>query len=334
MLESSIRPQDLFDEYLRLAAVDAHSYFADAARHSIHCPACNQGGQLAFIKSSFTYELCSNCDTLFVSPRPIASSFQRYYTDAPSVDFWATTFYHKTATQRRKLVWEPKAQSIHAIIQKFQQSAEVLVDIGAGYGIFCDAFSDLSNLECILVEPSPRLAKICRSRGQVVVQSFLEGLTRERISPKHSIFVSFELFEHLHDPAKFLSTLFDLLKPGELFVFSTLSSTGLDIQCLWENSKAVAPPHHLNFFNPRSIELLLNRHGFQCLDVSTPGKLDINILQSNPGLIHDRFWRTTIANIESSDDADALQTMIASAGLSSHMLVVCQKPALSPSIST
>jgi SAM-dependent methyltransferase len=323
MLESMIRPQHIFEEYLRLAAIDAHTYFFNSSSHSTNCPACNQPGQFAFEKSAFTYELCGFCDTLYVSPRPVASAFQRYYTEAPSVNFWATTFYSKTASQRRKFVWEPKAQMIHELIHKYQQTAEVLVDIGAGYGIFSDVFSALSNLDCILIEPSPRLAEICRSRGHVVLQSFLEGLTRDSLSPKHSIFVCFELFEHLHDPSKFLSFVFNLLKPGELFIFSTLSSTGLDIQCLWENSKSVSPPHHLNFFNPKSIQLLLDRLGFKCLEVSTPGKLDINILQSNHSLIKDRFWKTVIANIPSTDYAETLQTMIASAGLSSHMLVVC-----------
>ena len=326
MLESSIRPHELFDEYLRLAAVDAQTYFSDVPRHSILCPACNQPGYPTFTKTGFRYELCVNCDTLYVSPRPPASAFQEYYTTAPSVEFWATTFYRQTAVQRRKLLWEPKALSINHIISRFQPTAEVLVDIGAGYGIFCDAFKSLSQLDCLLIEPSPRLAEICAARGQVVVQSFLEGLSRDELTPKPSFFVSFELFEHLHDPSQFLRVLFDLLLPGEVFVFTTLSGTGLDIQCLWEDSKSVSPPHHLNFFNPESIKILLSRQGFDCLEITTPGKLDINILQSNQELIKDRFWRTHVRHVHTPHDAEVLQSFIASAGLSSHMLVVCRKP--------
>ena len=326
MLESSVRPQELFDEYLRLAAVDAETYFAHVPRHSIACPACNQVGQSAFTKAGFNYELCVNCDALYVSPRPPASAFQEYYTTAPSVEFWATTFYYQTAEQRRKLLWEPKAKSILQTINDHQPEAEVLVDIGAGYGIFCDAFQSLSHLNCLLIEPSPRLAQICSDRGQVVIQSFLEGLTRHGLTQKPSFFVSFELFEHLHDPARFLSVLYDLMLPGEVFAFTTLSGTGLDIQCLWEDSKSVSPPHHLNFFNPESIQILLKRVGFESLEVTTPGKLDINILQSNQHLIKDRFWRTHIRQIHTLAAAEALQSFIAAAGLSSHMLVVCRKP--------
>lgn len=325
MQESSIRPQALFDQYLQLAAADAVTYFESAPRLEIHCPACGSHGSPAFSKSGFVYQLCPQCDTLYVSPRPVVSAFSDYYTSAPSVEFWATSFYEQTAEQRRKLIWEPKARQVSHIIGQHQSSAEVLVDIGAGYGIFCDVFSGYSSLKTLLVEPSPRLAQVCIERGQQVVQGFLEDLSRDQLTTRPAFFVSFELFEHLHDPRLFLQILNRLMKPGEIFVFTTLSGTGLDIQCLWENSKSVSPPHHLNFFNPHSIKILLEETGFSCLEVTTPGRLDINILQSNQELINNRFWRTQIRHINSTQQAEQLQSMIAYAGFSSHMLVICQK---------
>ena len=36
---------------------------------------------------------------------------------------------------------------------------------------------------------------------------------------------------------------------GDSFIFTTLSGMGADIQTLWEDSKAVSPPMHLNFIN-------------------------------------------------------------------------------------
>ena len=76
----------------------------------------------------------------------------------------------------------------------------------------------------------------------------------------------------------------------DLFVFTTLSGTGADIQLLWENSKSISPPHHLNFFNPYSIKLILERTGFDQILVTTPGQLDMDILSTNFKLIKDRFW--------------------------------------------
>jgi len=85
------------------------------------------------------------------------------------------------------------------------------------------------------------------------------------------------------------------------------------------------PPHHLNFLNPRSLELLLTRLGFESLSITTPGKLDIDILENNFEAIKDRFWRTFIATA-SHDQKEDWQAMIAASGWSSHMMVVCRKP--------
>ena len=115
-----------------------------------------------------------------------------------------------------------------------------------------------------------------------------------------------------------------IMVSGDLFLFTTLSGTGLDIQVLWEESKSVAPPHHLNFLNPKSIEILLGRVGLEVIEITTPGKLDIDILNNNQNGIKDRFWRIFF---ELADDQmkDNWQKLVASSGLSSHMMVICQK---------
>ena len=76
MKEEEIRPQKIFDEYLRLAKQDTKTYFSDAERIRGLCPACNSVGDLAFNKSGFIYEVCPKCYTLFVNPRPIVELLQ------------------------------------------------------------------------------------------------------------------------------------------------------------------------------------------------------------------------------------------------------------------
>ena len=61
-------------------------------------------------------------------------------------------------------------------------------------------------------------------------------------------FVSFELFEHLHDPGRFLNTVFRLMSKGDIFIFTTLSGTGLDIQILGEKiAFSISPSSHKLF---------------------------------------------------------------------------------------
>lgn len=325
MNEEEIRPKSIFDEYLRLARVDTTTYFEHAAKETVKCPGCEGRGVTAFTKYGFAYEICLNCNSLFVNPRPVAEAFLKYYTESPSSIFWATTFYKETADARKEKLWKPKAQLVLDTLKRYGATGHSIVDIGGGYGLFAEVMRDLCGRTPTIIEPGPQLAAACVEKSLPVIQKFLEQVEAVDLPCGPKVFLSFELFEHLHDPARFLDQLNGLMTSGDLFVFTTLSGSGVDIQALWEDSKSVTPPHHLNFLNPRSIVMLLRRMGFENLEVTTPGTLDIDILANNLTLVKDRFWRTFIATASDAEKAE-WQQLIADSGWSSHMMVVCRKP--------
>jgi len=325
MKESDIRPAALFDEYLRLCEKDARTYFAAVPRTPVSCPVCDTPGTPAFTKSGFSYDVCARCDSLYVSPRPAADAFEAYYTTAPSSKYWATTFYRETAAARRELLWRPKAELVADKVATLCSRDCAIVDVGGGYGLFAEEIRGLTSGEVVVIEPAPHLAEICRSKALRVVEKFLEHVEPADLPKRPSAFVSFELFEHLHDPRRFLQRMHQLMAGGDLFIFTTLSGTGLDIQLLWERSKSVCPPHHLNFLNPRSMATLLVRVGFEVIEITTPGKLDIDIAATGAELVTDRFWRTFLRYADESARAE-WQQIIASTGWSSHMMITCRKP--------
>ena len=326
MKEEEIRPKKIFDEYLSLAKQDTEIYFSDVEKVYGFCPACEAVGDYTFDKNGFSYEVCSHCQTLYVNPRPVASAFLKYYTESPSSKFWASTFYKKTAEARREKLWKPKARLILQTLEKHNCSSDyTLVDVGGGFGLFAEEIRSLSGKAPIVIEPGPELAAVCREKSLKVVEKFLEDVVLNDLPASPKAFVSFELFEHLHDPSLFLSRLMRLMNSGDLFIFTTLSGTGVDIQALWEYSKSVNPPHHLNFLNPRSVDLLLTRLGFESLSITTPGELDVDILANNLEVVKDRFWRTFIANA-THYQREKCQAFISDSGWSSHMMVVCRKP--------
>ena len=325
MKEEEIRPQKIFDKYLSLAKQDAHTYFNNVERVSGACPACGSCGGHAFDKNGFSYEVCPDCQTLFVNPRPVASAFFKYYTESPSSKYWASTFYKETAEARREKLWKPKARMILRTLEEYNSARHILVDVGGGFGLFAEEIRSISGRAPVIIEPGPDLAAACRDKSLHVVEKFLEDVSPGDLPSGPKAFVSFELFEHLHDPSAFLGKLMNLMSRGDLFIFTTLSGAGVDIQALWEDSKSVMPPHHLNFLNPRSVGLLLDRLGLESLSITTPGKLDIDILASNFEAIKDRFWRTLIATTSFSQRKE-WQKVVAACGWSSHMMVVCRKP--------
>jgi len=323
--EQDIRPKQIFDEYLRLAAIDTELFFADARRTAVACPACLGAGESAFTKHGFSYDCCPQCRTLYVSPRPAVSAFTEYYTKSASAEYWATTFYKETAEARRIKLWKPKAQAIGEILASAPAVDWTVVDIGGGYGLFAEEMRLVRPRPPVVIEPSPHLAEVCRARNLVVIEKFLEDVDLSDVPEGPKAFVSFELFEHLYDPALFLRHLASLMHTGDLFIFTTLSGMGLDIQVLWEKSKSVMPPHHLNFLNPESVKILLGRTGFETVIVSTPGVLDVDILVNSLQDVSDRFWRTFLATASETERQD-WQRRVTQSGRSSHMMIVARKP--------
>lgn len=323
--EEEIRPADLFDEYLRLAAIDVGTYFSETDRTAVACPACGSRGEVAFSKEGFVYEECPACETLFVSPRPPAEAFSRYYTEAPSVEFWATDFYRATAESRREKIWRPKAQRVVDAIRRHGDEHHSIVDIGGGYGIFAEEISAIWDRSVTIIEPGPALAEQCRSRGLEVVQAFMADVRREQLPEGPLTFTSFELVEHLHDPGDFLSAVHRVMASGDLLIFTTLSSHGIDVRSLWDRSRSVAPPHHINLLNPRSMSLLCESIGLEVLSATTPGRLDVDIMEVQQDDIDSRFLRSFL-KFATEFEKTELQEALAALGWSSHMEFVVRKP--------
>jgi transposase-like protein len=325
MKEEEIRPKKIFEEYLSLTIKDIETYFTNIELESISCPACNSSGVFSFEKEKFTYYECKKCNSMYVNPRPKSEYFNQYYTDSPSTKYWATTFYKETAAARIEKMWKPKAKIINDKIKKFLDSEDfTLIDIGAGYGLFCDEISKYLKKKPLAIEPSVHLQEVLEKKGYTVIPKFLEEIIKEDLPHSKKCFTSFELFEHLHSPKIFMNNLREIMEAGDYFIFTTLSGTGLDIQVLWENSNSVHPPHHLNFLNPQSVRLLLENLGFEIIEITTPGKLDISIMENKIEFVNDRFWKTFLS-VSTEEEKNNMQNYITDNMLSSHMMIVCKK---------
>jgi hypothetical protein len=152
----------------------------------------------------------------------------------------------------------------------------------------------------------------------------MEDLHPDELPDGRKCFVSFELFEHLYDPELFLQNVYSGMQKDDLFIFTTLSGMGIDIQILRADAKAISPPHHLNFFNPKSVTILLQKVGFEVLEAKTPGKLDIDILKNNTQYLPEGFWKNYFI-YATEVEQDNMQLFISEAGLSSHMMITCKK---------
>lgn len=296
----------------------------------VACPACDGSGRAPlYEKYGMQHHRCTDCGTQYISPRPTAEMLGRFYAVSENYAYWAKHIYPASAEARRVQVFRPRVDLVRGVVEAHGGRGGTLVEVGGGYGIFLDEVRAAGLFRrCIALEPSPRLAEICRGRGIEVIEQPFE--TTELGEPA-DVIVAFEVIEHLFRPADFIAWLYRSLRPGGLVLLTCPNIQGFDTLLLGRESTAV-DHQHLNYFAPATIARLLARHGFVDTAVSTPGRLDVDLVRRawNDGVIDDAAVGPFIAHILRAGDEDQerrLQDFLRDAGLSSNMMAVARRPA-------
>lgn len=328
MKEHEIRPAELIDRYLELTRKDSELFFKNKkSRIIISCVACGSAkSKFAFSKHGFSYEICDKCETLYQSPRPPLEHFNKFYIESESSKYWAQIFYPSVADIRREKVFKKRVSDLQSLCICQGLEVNKLIDVGAGYGVFLEEW--LKNgpaTEVLAIEPSYHLAQICRDKQIPVAESILEEVTGSYAA---DLVTSFEVLEHVFDPLDFLKKMAALVRPGGYVFISTLGVDGFDIQILWEKSKQISPPHHINFLSTKGFLELFKRAGLENIQISTPGLLDVDIVinaikNDNKILKTDRFLKKCLSDERS---ANALQEFLIATKKSSHVWILAQKP--------
>jgi len=295
---------------------------------TVGCPGCAAGaGKPEVSKSGFQYCLCPDCGSLYVSPRPTKAEITAYYQAAPSVKFWSTHFFRETREARRERMFRPRAELVGAIADRRGLSRATLVDVGSGYGIFLEEVRKLGAFARVVgVEPEPDMAALSRSNGFEIVGKPIEAMGERELEA--DVATAFEVLEHVFDPLEFLLGARRILRPGGVLVLTTQTIDGFDIQVLWERSKSLAPPQHINLLSIAGMRALAERAGLELEELSTPGVLDVDIVR-NAAADADapplpRFVRSLLGQPEAT--RGAFQAFLREHGLSSHMRALLRRP--------
>lgn len=327
--ENEIRPDALMDEQARRYAADVRRLLEHKSSFvRTACPACSADApRPAFEKMGFAYVVCSRCETMYVSPRPTRDLLERYYTTSENYAYWNAHIFPASEGARREKIFRPRAERMVEICRRHAVPGRALLEVGAGFGTFCEEISRLGYFERVIaVEPTPDLAATCRKKGLEVVERRIEE-AQIGGGPVSAV-ASFEVIEHLFDPREFLEGCARLLPPGGLLVLTCPNGKGFDIEILGPLSGAV-DTEHLNYFHPASLSLLVSDTGFEVMEVLTPGKLDAELVRKKAlskelDLSREPFLKEVLI-----DRWDALgtafQQFLAGHRLSSHLWLVAKR---------
>lgn len=223
---------------------------------------------------------CEMCITTHVWPLPSDDALATYYK---------TTFYQTDKSdmvlryERDRAWWE---QCVHEPILRRCRMSDVLhspeeqqprfLDIGAGPGIALDVARNTLGWETSGIEPNHNLCAALRQRGHAMHVGMLDtdpsnALQFQKILGKFHCLYAYEVLEHQANPEDFLLACAEMLEDrGYLVIVVPNDYNPLQFSARKELGMApwwLAPPQHLQYFTPKTLQLLVRRCGFTLKDM-------------------------------------------------------------------
>jgi len=324
--ESDIRPADLEQWVLAAQRREIEEQFLDPAGGQLRADRTVRVGclcgrkaacQVAFSKHGFDFVSCAECGLLFVDPRPIPRALETFYGQSES-ERLKLEILERTFSARQDRIFAPRAEWIATALRP---SGGRLLDVGCGNGIFLELFLRRSGWEVVGVDLSSAAVDRCREKGIHAVQVTIEAFDD---ADGFDVVTLWEVLEHVFDPLAVLRRCRDLMRPGGALVLTTPNIGGFDYLVLGSDSSNILAPVHLNYFDLRSLTLMLERAGFSRIEVTTPGKLDVDIVRNywQAGGTRGRhpFLERLVLGVP--ETAEAFQAFLAAHGLSGSLQAV------------
>ncbi|CAB1065082.1 3-demethylubiquinone-9 3-methyltransferase [Olavius sp. associated proteobacterium Delta 1] len=328
--ESEIRPDDLMQKQRIAMLSDIGRLLSKRSDFVlITCPACDSGKySKCYEKYGLDYVLCQNCETMYINPRPSHDVLEWFYRESENYAYWNKYIFPASEEARHKKIVIPRVEKVLDLCSKYRIASEAILEVGAGFGTFCREVAVRGAFNRVVaIEPTPDLANTCREKGIEVIESSIENVDFSN-GDKFDVVVSFEVIEHLFSPKSFLAACWNVLKDDGIIIVTCPNAKGFDFITLGSFCNS-ADHEHLNYFNPVSLTLLLQRCGFEMLECLTPGRLDAElvrkkILAGEFDVSHQPFLQQILID-KWEQVGEAFQDFLSKSGLSSNMWLVARK---------
>lgn len=219
------------------------------------CPACgNANHRFCGRKNEFEVFLCRNCQTLFTLGESAAEKFD--YND-----------YYDEKNLSVPLFIDERLKQIIDCFAAYRQNNRLL-DVGCGAGSLVMAAAR-AGWQAEGIEVSRPAVDFLRQKD---FQIFHGELAAARF-PENSfdVVTASELLEHLSEPLELLGEIMRILRPGGLFWATTPHSRGISARLLGAEWTVVGPPEHLHLFSVKGMKILLEKAGFNQVEIYTHG---------------------------------------------------------------
>lgn len=200
--------------------------------------------------SLWNFSKCRECTYVFSNPLIDEKSLIEFYSDLEDDE------YSDECEGRAK-----NFLTIFRELEKIEIPGNLLLDIGAASGIFVNLAKE-RGYDAEGIEPSGYLADEAEKKFKIKL--FRGTIDNFKTNKKYSVITLLDIIEHLRDASSFMKKILPLIEEKGILIIVTPDINSIPAKIFgkkWWHYRIA----HLNFFNLRSIELLLKNNGFEII---------------------------------------------------------------------
>ncbi|MEI6949349.1 class I SAM-dependent methyltransferase [Paraflavisolibacter sp. H34] len=235
--------------------------------HHTHCPVCGNSeiNPLLTVKDfsvsgkEFVVWQCAACSLRFTQDAPDEASIGPYYKSPDYISHTNTSkgMINKAYQAVRNYTLKQKQQLI--VSQTGVQTGAIL-DVGCGTGAFL-AVMKKGGWKTEGIELDSDARRLARELNGIVARE--PSVMAQLPAGSFDAITLWHVLEHVHDLHPYVERLKELLKKGGKIFIAVPNYQSLDAGIYRPYWAAYDVPRHLYHFSPRSVEVLLQKHGLK-----------------------------------------------------------------------
>lgn len=275
--------------------------------HQTKCPICGSPyTKFIFSRWDIDYLFCDDCCSIFV---PVERDVIQEYLAIPEMnELRVSPEYQEQAEQRRAGIWEELVMWAQYRTYRYlgKNTQLDVIDYGNRYTGSIERF---------------RNSGIC---GRYGLRDSILSIQTEKVETADVILYMNQL-QHETDPVSSLQALKGNLKENGILILNTRLGSGFDILTLKGSMDSVFPYEHIMLPSRKGLEMILDKAGFELLEITTPGTRDMeSVLRNKERIEEGNFFVKYLLRTADRFVLADFQQFLQKSGLSSFAQVVAK----------
>ena len=266
---SSVKPLNGLLRYRAYCLEETRKALQTLSRRREHSPVGDAQLEPFGYVEDFEYLRCAESGSIFLAQLPNPADWARLLAEVSRYRHSPKAFHSDIEQSRSETVYMPKLEWVESTLRLQGISKPRVMEVTTPPSGFTPLLKGSDSFTEILTADEMELVMERRgandeSKGNIAQAAVL-----------------LESLDRINDPVALLRAVARQLVDGGLLFVTALVCSGFDMAVLGLRNVYLYPPDRTNCFSLRGLKLLLSRAGFTLLEVSTPGVLDVEIVQAH-----------------------------------------------------